>query len=192
MTEFGGIILAGGKSSRMGQDKGLMQLNGIPMISHVIEKMKEAGINEILIVTNSPSDYQQFGYKTVEDEIKDQGPIAGIYSGLMASKNQNNVILSCDVPFLNQLVLRELMKQHNQAEITITQFEGRLHPLIGIYSRNLIDSAKEHISDGILKMELFIADNNGQIIDLDYLKGRINENSFANINSLKDLKKNGS
>lgn len=74
--QVGAIILAGGKSSRMGVDKGLMLLNEKPMVQHVIDAVKLVA-DEIIIVANN-KEYKQFGYTVISDEIENAGPLAGI------------------------------------------------------------------------------------------------------------------
>ncbi len=81
-----GIILAGGKSSRMGEDKGLVLLNGKPMIQYVIEALKGV-VSDIIIISNNAS-YNKFGIPVYPDIIKDKGPVGGIFTGLHHSKTQ--------------------------------------------------------------------------------------------------------
>ena len=84
-----GIILAGGKSSRMGSDKGFLKLNDKRFVLYSIEALKPL-VSEILIVSDNEN-YDTFGYKRIEDIIKNSGPVAGIYSGLKASKTEYNL-----------------------------------------------------------------------------------------------------
>ena len=95
--KYTAIILAGGKSSRMGSDKGLVLLNGKPMISYIIEILKKMQI-PIIIISNNEN-YKQFGLPVFADIIKEKGPLGGIYTGLKNSKTESNIIVSCDVPF---------------------------------------------------------------------------------------------
>ena len=89
-----GIVLAGGKSSRMGSDKGLLTINGKMFIEHVVDAMKPL-VDNIIIVSNNKM-YDQFGYERIEDEIINSGPMAGLYSGLKHSESEYNLVLSCD------------------------------------------------------------------------------------------------
>ena len=86
MEPITGIILAGGKSSRMGTDKGLMRLNGKPMIQHILDPMAKI-CQRILIITGNPM-YGMFGFELVNDEAPDYGPVMGILSGLKQSQNR--------------------------------------------------------------------------------------------------------
>ena len=98
-----GIVLAGGKSSRMGLDKGLINMNNQTFIEAIINAMRPL-VGDIIIVSNN-SDYDQFGYLRINDLIKDSGPMAGLYSGLYFSQSDYNLVLSCDIPFIKTDVL---------------------------------------------------------------------------------------
>ena len=93
------IVLAGGKSSRMMKDKGLILFNDKTLIEHSIEKVKKVAAHIFIITTNSA--YQQFGYPCIEDELKERGPLGGIFTGLVHSSTQKNLVIGCDMPFLS-------------------------------------------------------------------------------------------
>ena len=176
-----GIILAGGKSSRMNQDKGLMILNGKPMIQFVINVLKPF-VDEIIIVSNN-SEYEQFGYPVYSDLVKDKGPLVGIYTGLFYSQSATNIILSCDVPYLNSDVVSFLCAKHIDCQITIPRIEGRTHQLIGVFSK----SCTTHFVQSIEKEELKLLDAfkslNLNIVDANHF----NSDLFRNLNSPNDL-----
>src|SRR5665648_903038 len=94
------IILAGGRSSRMGTDKQFMTVDNRLIVDQMIEKLKKH-FKEIIIVTNKPEMYKNYSYKIVEDIVKEFGPLACIHAGLMNSNSLNNYVLACDMPFVN-------------------------------------------------------------------------------------------
>ena len=96
-------ILCGGKSSRMQSEKGLVLFNEKPFIEHIIEAALPIS-NEIQLVTNT-SHYDYLPYKKIKDIELDKGPIGGIYSALVYSNSDNNLILSCDVPLISTELL---------------------------------------------------------------------------------------
>ena len=127
-----GIILAGGKSSRMGSDKGLLMLNDKPFIQHIIEVLNGL-VSEILIVSNN-TNHDIFEFKRIEDVIENAGPLAGVYSGLKASKTDYNLVLSCDVPLITSHILKTLMNEtDNKHDIVQLESQGRTMPLVAIY-----------------------------------------------------------
>lgn len=129
-----GIILAGGKSSRMGTDKGFLKLNNKAFIEYSIEALQPL-VSQMLIVSNNP-DYEVFRLKRVDDLIKDAGPLAGIYSGLKHSKTDYNLVLSCDIPLIKKEVLEKLIEAED-GDFDILQIEsnGRSMPLIAMYKK---------------------------------------------------------
>ncbi len=130
-----GIILAGGKSSRMGTDKGFLKLNGKLFIEHIIEVLTPL-VSEIIIVSNDLN-YDNFKVKRVNDLIEDAGPLAGIYSGLSASKTKKNLVLSCDIPLINSEILNLLVNQIDDAsEIIQIESNGKTMPLIALYNKD--------------------------------------------------------
>ena len=115
-----GIILAGGKSSRMGEDKGLVLLNGKPMIQYVIEALKEV-VSDIIIISNNAS-YNKFRVPVYSDIIKDKGPVGGIYTGLYHSTTELNFCISCDVPMISSdfifwLLNKKWKRIHNTSDV---------------------------------------------------------------------------
>ena len=130
-----GIILAGGKSSRMGTDKGFLNLNGKLFIEQIIEVLTPL-VTEIIIVSND-SNYNKFNVKRVNDLIENAGPLAGIYSGLSASKAEKNLVLSCDIPLINSEVLNLLIQQIDDvSEIIQIESNGKTMPLIALYNKD--------------------------------------------------------
>jgi molybdopterin-guanine dinucleotide biosynthesis protein A len=129
-----GIILSGGKSSRMGSEKGFMSYNGKPFIQHSIEALKPL-VMEIIIVSNNV-DYDVFGLKRIEDVMENAGPLAGLYSGLHQSKTDYNLVLSCDIPLINTSILQRLVDAiDDDSEIIQIESQGKTMPLIALYRK---------------------------------------------------------
>ncbi|MCF8274809.1 MAG: molybdenum cofactor guanylyltransferase [Flavobacteriaceae bacterium] len=130
-----GIILAGGKSSRMGTDKGFLKLNGTLFIEYSISALQPL-VSQIMIVSNNV-DYDVFGLKRVEDVIKNAGPLAGIYSGLHQSKTAYNLVLSCDIPLIKIEILEQLIEaQDGNSDVIQIVSRGKFMPLIALYKKN--------------------------------------------------------
>lgn len=177
-----GIILAGGKSSRMGQDKGLMRFCGRPMVQHVIDAAAMV-CNTFILVTDHPM-YTMFGFPTVADEVRGFGPVAGILSGLRRSSTERNLVLSCDVPFITPALLKELVTCPADADVIVAEgADGRIHPLIAIYTKRCIPALEQAIN----------ADEHRLRNVLEKLRvhrvrfGEEAESQLRNINSMKDF-----
>ncbi|RMZ51596.1 molybdenum cofactor guanylyltransferase [Flavobacteriaceae bacterium PRS1] len=142
-----GIILAGGKSSRIGSDKGFLLLNEKAFIQHIIEAMQPL-VKDIIIVSNN-SDYDILNLKRVNDLIENSGPLAGIYSGLHHSNTENNLVLSCDVPLINTETLKKLTANIEE-HIDVIQLEskGKTMPLIAMYKTHCKNKFFELLQQG--------------------------------------------
>lgn len=175
-------ILCGGKSSRMESEKGLVLYKNKPFIEYVIEAVLPISSN-IQVITNT-NDYDYLAYKKIKDIVPDKGPLGGIYSALVSSGTEMNLILSCDIPLISTEILKELIEKHNaNFDVTVFEEENRVHPLIGMYSRNLIPFIKKAINENELKMMYFVSNVNHQIIAIDKDKKKL----FKNINSIVEL-----
>lgn len=175
------IILAGGKSTRMGQDKGLMLFDGKPMIEHIINTVNPI-VNNIIIITNNKK-YTQFGHPIYADIYTAKGPLAGIHAGLSNSTTSLNFVLSCDTPFINQALLNLLKNNYNNEDVIIPKKENDTHPLIGIYNKSCLDILKNELANNRLKLKLAIQKMDFKIIDAN----QFNTKLFNNINSKNDI-----
>ena len=103
-----GVILAGGTSRRMGQNKALLQLGDDPLIAHVIRRMRLA-TDELLLITNNPAEYAHLGLPMHSDIVPNTGALGGIYTGLMHASHDVGVCVACDSPFLQPKLLSYLI-----------------------------------------------------------------------------------
>lgn len=129
------ILLAGGKSSRMGSSKAELPFGGMRMIDYQVQRLISLGIEDIVVAGRAG---EVSGARCVPDERAYLGPLGGLKSGLAAAKNNKCLVLSVDAPLVPFAVLFELMRRHRSG-ITIAEHGGQLEPLIGIYDRSLTD-----------------------------------------------------
>lgn len=182
-SKITGIILAGGKSSRIGSDKGFILLNGSTFISYIIETLKPF-VEEIIIVSNN-SDYDVFGHKRVHDIINNAGPLAGLYSGLYHSKNENNLVLSCDVPMINSYILKKLINEvEEKIDIVQIQSQNRTMPLIAIYKKHCKQLCLKLLESGERRLKVAVEQLNTKTVMLDIHL----EKYIRNINTKEQLK----
>ncbi|MCL1936779.1 MAG: molybdenum cofactor guanylyltransferase [Candidatus Azobacteroides sp.] len=172
-------ILAGGKSSRMGEDKGLKLLHGKPMIQYVIEALIPC-FPHIKISTND-LEYSVFGYEVVSDIIPEKGPMGGIYTALKNSSCDDVFIISCDMPYISETFVNSLLQQKN-GSATVAVCNGRIQPLFGIYGKSLISLLEAKIEQNQLGMSTFLQEINATLVALN------NEDGFLNINTPDDFK----
>ncbi|EMR03671.1 molybdenum cofactor guanylyltransferase [Cesiribacter andamanensis] len=143
-----GIVLAGCKSSRMGQDKGLMLLQGKAMVLPVIEQLQPQ-VAEVLLVANAPA-YRQYGFRVVPDLVAEAGPMGGIYTGLTASASEYNVVLSCDMPFITAEALGKLIGQARQTQTSVwPAYRGTCSPFLACTEKLPAPAGNEPQARGI-------------------------------------------
>ena len=165
-NDITGIILAGGKSSRMGSDKGFLDLNGSSFIERIIQVIRPL-VNEIIIVSNS-TDYDVFKLKRVEDVIKDAGALAGLYTGLYHSETENNLVLSCDVPLINKVVLNKLIEENDEeTDIIQIKSQGKTMPLIALYKKRCTPFCLDLLMGGERRLRTLFTKMNTKTIELD-------------------------
>ncbi len=186
MNNLTGIILAGGKSSRMGKDKGLVKYAGKAMVEYSLEICRQL-CNEILISTANP-DYAVFGYPLIEDEIQDIGPIGGIYAALKRAGNSLTIILPCDTPFLKKELFELLVDKAKEADIVVPYTEElNMEPLCACYSKTLLPLMEKQIAEKDFKLQNLIERAQSKKIKIDNRYEFYTENLFSNMNNPKDL-----
>ncbi len=185
-NEITAIILAGGKSTRMKKEKGLMLFGKKTLVEHVIDAIKKI-TNNIFIITQNPG-YGKFGYPCYADVFQNKGALGGIYSGLTYSTTQKNLIVGCDMPFLSEKLLSELINETGEEDILLSEHKGKAEPLFSIYDKNCITHIRLLIEQNQLKITMALAGLKTRVISFDkedWFKG----NEFTNINSIEELKK---
>jgi molybdopterin-guanine dinucleotide biosynthesis protein A len=137
-----GIILSGGRSLRMGENKSFLMLNGKTVIEHVIEKMRGL-FSRVILITNQPNEYEFLGIEMFEDVFKFEGPLAGIHSGLVNSQTEKNFVISCDLPLMKKEMITFIVDHKTEKPITVTKADGFIQQLCGVYSQKCIPICEE-------------------------------------------------
>lgn len=146
------FILAGGKSQRMGTDKGLLLLNGKPFVSHICEALSPI-VGENIVIVSSSTDYDFLGYTRIEDIIEDKGPVGGIYTALQQSKTKLNFVLSVDAPLVTTELLLWILENHSESFLmTQVQANDKSYPLIAIYDQSLVTVFEDNLKQDQLRL----------------------------------------
>jgi len=148
------FILAGGKSSRMGQDKGLMDYHGRPMIEHVLKAVAPLH-RECTIVANNPA-YEVFGLPVVRDLVQQKGPMGGLWTAIQHAKKNMLLLLACDYPLITTALLRSLMALADGQKIVMPFAHQQLHPLIAVYPVSIRDKVQKILETDQLQMSQLI------------------------------------
>ncbi len=188
------LILAGGMGSRMGyREKALIDINGKPLISFVIENLEKVVDNIIISVRDKAQGelFEAFQrYKFAYDSHKNKGPLAGILSGLEACGDEYCFIAACDMPFINEKVVMLLFGESEGHDAAIPRHEdGLLEPLHAVYrcepmifqTKKAIESGKTIILAPVFKLH-------ANYVGMDKIKKFDPElRTFMNINTCEDI-----
>lgn len=146
------IILAGGKSSRMGEDKALMRFGDRPLLQRVVDELRPH-FEDLILVTNHPERYMAIpDVRLVTDVHPGQGPLGGIYAGLLASRGRHNLVVGCDMPFLNHLLLDYLWSLRTWGDVVVPLTAEALSPMCAIYDREVLPVIAEALAAGERKV----------------------------------------
>ena len=176
-------MLAGGKSSRMGKDKGLVLFNGQPMISYVLKALGETGIPFNIIANNEG--YEKFGHPVVADLVVDKGPMGGLLTAFSNTKAKAVLLMSCDMPLVNSEAIKQLIDKAVINQIIAPTEEGRVNPLFALYPLSLKHEVERRITNGRLKMTDLILENKHTLVPSIV---RENPGIFRNVNNEDELK----
>ena len=188
IMELTGIILAGGKSSRMGEDKGLLNFKGKKLIEYSIDLLKLL-CNEILISTNQAG-YEQFGFTTVADKNWGCGPIGGIEAGLQQSKNEWCIVIACDTPFLEHDFLTAMISEIKEQDCIIPSHNNGIEPLVGIYNKELAFFFSQKIEQKEFKIKRIIEERQVHFFNTDPILKKYPK-LFFNMNTMEDMESIG-
>lgn len=149
-----GVILAGGKSRRMGQNKALMYLGEQRLIDRVAQVMRVV-CDDILLVTNIPAVYADLGLPMVQDILPEKGALGGIYSALYHAAPASCLVVACDMPFLQASVLRYLMAQARDYDVVVPDIHGEYQPLHALYRQTCAAPIWQRMTSNRLKITDF-------------------------------------
>jgi len=145
---FSAVILAAGKSERMGRDKAWLEVEGQPLIRRQIELAREAGAVEVFVSGRADCDYSALGSTVLNDHFPNAGPLSGIERALAAASSPLLLVLAVDLPRLTQDVLRELLTHCTAQAGAIPRVNEQVEPLAAFYPRNAHPAAVASLSAG--------------------------------------------
>lgn len=131
------IILAGGKSSRIGREKALIEFEGEPLIVR-IAKVVAPLFESLIVVSNSDLGVELPGAAFVKDIHLGRGPLAGIHAGLSASDTEENFVLACDMPFVSREIVERIRELRGKAQVALPETDKGVEPLCAAYSRSCL------------------------------------------------------
>jgi len=186
-----GIILSGGKSRRMGENKAFLEIRGERIIDRTAGIFREL-FEETIIVTNDPLDYVEFDVKIATDIFPGKGPLGGIYTGLFFAAFDYAFVASCDMPFLNPAFIAYMKERKRDYDILVPAARGGLEPLHAIYSKKCLPPIRKLIEKNLLKIRGFYKQCKTVEIPEAILRSFDQEDKmFLNLNTKDDLVRSG-
>lgn len=141
------VVQAGGRSSRMGRDKGLVVLAGKPLVQHVIDRLGGLA-DEIVITTNDPEAYRPLGYRTARDAEPGAGALAGLLTALATATGDRVLVTACDMPFASPRLAGQMLRWAPPAEAVVPQHDGDFEPLFAVYRRVCLPAIQRALQRG--------------------------------------------
>ena len=179
---YSGILLAGGKSTRMGEDKAFMIYKNRFLYEHSLSVLSV--FSEDILISSSNPRFEKSDYRLIPDETSGLGPLGGIYSCLKKIKYNYAIVLPCDLPLISGAIIEKLITASENSEITIALNHNNLpEPLVGIYSISAIPAMQEMIESNQFKMQELFTRVKTRFVKIP----RTSKNTFHNINSPDDF-----
>jgi molybdenum cofactor guanylyltransferase len=146
-----GIVLAGGRNSRMGTNKAFLEIGGVRFIDGIIH-LFQGIFEEIIIVSNSPLLHLEHSVTVVTDIYKDSGALGGLYSGLFFASGSHAFVCSCDMPLLNVRFIEHMLKVTDNYDIVVPHSGDGFQPLHAVYGKKCLPVAKSLLEKRNLKI----------------------------------------
>lgn len=187
--EVSGVLLAGGKSRRMGEDKRYLAVGEQTLLERGLEVFQSI-FQEVLVVIAQDSPPLGVDARVVRDLVPDCGSLGGLYSGLMQATTPWVFVVACDMPFLNQAAIAQFTSRRTTADIVMAKLDARLQPMHAIYSKQCLPVLEQMIRARQLKIQEMVSQSSLRIryvTEADLLTIDPSWRSFYNVNTLADL-----
>ena len=186
------IILAGGKSLRLGRSKALQVISGKSLIQWVVDRVAILS-TEIIVATahgEAIACHSAVRIRTVADIYPGKGPLGGIHSGLIASSSTHAIVVGCDTPFLNVSLLEYMTQICSTFDVVVPRIRKKIEPLCAVYSKNCVAPIQKLLERDERQIRKLFTMVKVQYVKQDEIDSYDQEHlSFFNINSQDDLKR---
>lgn len=182
-----GIILAGGQSTRLGQNKAFIEIDGQILVERVARRLYRV-VAQIVLVTNSPDEFAFVGLPMTADLIPGVGAAGGLHAGLSAIGTEYGFVVGCDMPFLNVSLMRYLISLREGYDVVIPRLGQYHEPLHAVYSRRCLATIEERVRSGRRRILDVCRDMRVRYVDeIEIDLHDPHHLSFFNINDPQDL-----
>ncbi|MCK5096468.1 MAG: molybdenum cofactor guanylyltransferase [Desulfobacteraceae bacterium] len=186
-----GVILAGGRNSRLpGEKKGFRKIGGKMIIDRVYQEL-ESVVDEIIIVTNDPIDFSRWDAMIVSDIDHSRCALAGLHAGIYYASYDKIFITACDTPFIRKDIIEYIISfADKKYDVIIPETEGGLEALLSVYSKACLPLIEKNLKQGLYMIKKFYSKNKVKTVPLEQLRefDPLME-SFFNVNTPEDFEK---
>jgi molybdopterin-guanine dinucleotide biosynthesis protein A len=183
-----GAILAGGKSSRMGQDKALLELNGKSFIQRITETLQRV-FNRVIIISDCGEKYHFLDLAIYEDIFKECGPLGGIHSALRNAETERVFIVSCDLPLTSPEAVCHLVDRSHEGNIVVPSVQNEVQPLFGIYGQTCLPGLEDFLGRGQKRVRRFVEEMGAVVLPMDSALPVYHPEIFTTINTPEEYKR---
>ncbi|MCC2643342.1 MAG: putative Molybdopterin-guanine dinucleotide biosynthesis protein [Nitrospira sp.] len=190
ITNVSGILIAGGKSRRMGRDKRFLKMSGNSIFDRTLHILRETFAETIVVLAEPVDSLNVHGCRVVYDLVSNAGSLGGLYTGLMASSQARIFAVACDMPFLNPDVIRLMVSFDVKADVVVAKLERRFQPMHALYSRRCAPFCRAMVDRHDLKIQKLFSIDVLQVAIVTSRELTIIDpslRSFQNINTPEDL-----
>ncbi|WP_333854652.1 molybdenum cofactor guanylyltransferase MobA [Leclercia sp.] len=184
ISSITGVVLAGGKASRMGgKDKGLQELDGLPLWQHVARTLHKQVDTLAVSANRHIATYQESGYPVYADLLTGYpGPLAGMLSVMQQCDAEWFLFCPCDTPFIPNCLVERLVKNRGMAPVVWAHDGDRDHPTIALMHRQLMPKLQDYLAAGERRVMVFMRQASGHHVDFSDMK-----QAFINMNTLEEM-----
>lgn len=188
-TEVTGILLAGGKSRRMGEDKRYLVVGEQTLLERGLSVLRSA-FQEVLVVIAQDSPSLGVDARVVRDLVPDCGSLGGLYTGLIQATTPWIFAVACDMPFLNQAVIAQFTSRRVAVDIVMAKLAGQLHPMHALYGKRCVPIVEQMIQARRFKIQGMVSQSPLQVkyvTEEDLFTLDPSWRSFFNVNTVAEL-----
>ena len=190
MDEIAAVILAGGQSRRMGQDKRFLEIGGKPLIERVLEVLAPI-FSEMLVVAAEPDPrLDMFGYPVVTDLRPGYATLGGLYTGLKTTTRRSVFAVACDMPCLNRGTIESMLANEEGVDVVLASLSTGLQPMHAIYGKACLPYLEQMMDKGDLKLQNLLQISSLRIRRMEEAALRSIDpylQSFLNVNTPADM-----
>ena len=179
-------LLAGGRSTRMGEDKAFAPFQGKTLLEWMRDKLSPL-FPHVFVVVRDPFRFHDLGLPVVNDALPEVGSAVGVYTAVLAAPTERVICVACDMPFVTSHLLWELADRSEGFDVFVPRHGGYMQPLCAVYSKRTLDAYREFIAAGGRRIFDIYPDLNTGYLDMDDGRYGDPEQLFMNVNTPAEL-----